>query len=156
MFEERALKKVYSACDSEGSFIRLAKVDTSQIKTMMDVAIIDFESVKGWAKTAPKESGQWNAIFKLHYDVLHELIEAFLIFYKLKVRSHECLFAYFCEKHPEIEFDWNFLEKIRTKRNRSIYYGRSISYQDWREVELQLNLYISTMKKLIETKLKDS
>ncbi|MDI6737265.1 MAG: hypothetical protein QME12_01990 [Nanoarchaeota archaeon] len=30
----------------------------------------------------------------------------------------------------ELLLDWNFLEKIRTKRNGSIYYGSPISYED--------------------------
>jgi len=38
-------------------------------------------------------------------------------------------------------------------RNRSIYYGKAASYDDWKSIELQLNLYVTTLKKAIEKKL---
>src|SRR3989344_5758651 len=103
---------------------------------------------------AEEDGLEWNAIYKLHYDILHELIEAFLRFDKMKVRTHECLFVFLCEKHPELELDWDFFEKIRTKRNGSIYYGKALSYQDWEEIKLQMNLYISTIQKVLKERLK--
>lgn len=72
----------------------------------------------------------------------------------MKIRTHECLFAFLCEKHPEIEFSWSFLEEVRRKRNRSIYYGEPATYQDWKRIELQLNVYIATIRKAIQEKLK--
>lgn len=101
-----------------------------------------------------KNGPEWNAIFKLHYDVLHQLAEALCLFDGIKVNTHECLFAYICEKHQELDFAWNFLEDVRRKRNRSIYYGEPATYQDWKRTELQLNLYINVLKKTIEKKLK--
>lgn len=152
--DKRSQGKIFAACSEEGSFIPVAEIDRDLIKDMERVAIIDYESVRQWQKQALKDSGQWNAIYKLTYDVLHTLAEAFLLFGKVKARTHECLFAYLCEKHPELEFDWNFFEKIRTKRNRSIYYGEPASYSDVKEIELQISLYINALKKAIETKLK--
>lgn len=154
MVKDRSLAGIFKGCSNEGSFGPLAKIDTDQIHAMFDVAIVDFETVKEWNKKAPKDSGQWNAIYKLAYDVIHTLSEAFLVFDKMKARTHECVFAYLCEKHLDLEFDWNFFEKVRTVRNRSIYYGEPASYQHWKEIELQIFLYINTLKKAIEKKLK--
>ncbi len=153
MRKDRSQKTIYNACDSEGSFFPLEKADFGQIKTMVDIALDDFASAKEWARAAEKEGKQWNAIYKLHYDVLHVLAEAFLQFDKIKAATHECIFAYLCEKHPELELDWNFFEKVRTKRNRSIYYGEPAAYKDWKEVELQINLYINLLSKAIKEKL---
>jgi len=72
----------------------------------------------------------------------------------VKSFNHKCLFAYLCVKHPELELDWNFFEKIRTIRNGIHYYGIAISQKDWKEVELQMNLYIKLLKKAVEDKLK--
>ena len=155
MYKEKTQKEIYEKCEEEGSFIPLAEIDIEKIKSMHKIALIDFETSKEWIKNAKKESNQWNAIFKINYDVFHMLLEAFVIFDKFKIKTHECLFAYLCEKHSELEFDWNFFEKIRIKRNRSIYYGNMITYNDWSEIELQLNLYINTLKKEIELKLKE-
>ncbi len=149
MREEKTQSNIYAACSKEGSFVPLAKIDIDQINAMLVVALDDYETVEEWRKKVPKESKQWNAIYKLAYDVLHTLSESFLAFDKIKARTHECVFAYLCEKHPELELDWNFFEKIRTVRNRSMYYGESISYQHWKAVELQISLYINVLKKTI-------
>lgn len=155
MPDKRSQGMIFAACSEEGSFIPIAKIDYDLVMDMLHVALVDYESVKQWQKQAPKESGQWNAIYKLTYDVFHTLAEAFLLFDKIKARTHECLFAYLVAKHPVLEFDWNFLEKIRTKRNRSVYYGEPSSYSDWKSVELQLGLYINALRKEIENGLRE-
>ncbi len=154
MHKEKTQGNVYGACSEEGSFLPLAKIDKDQISAMVSLALVDFETVKQWEKQASKNSGQWNAIYKIAYDVLHSLAEAFLRFDRMKAKTHECVFAYLCEKHPEFEFDWGFFEKIRTKRNRSVYYGEPTSYENWQEIKLQIILYISTLQKAIGERMK--
>ncbi|MBI4016457.1 MAG: hypothetical protein HY363_02070 [Candidatus Aenigmarchaeota archaeon] len=144
----------YARCSTEGSIIPVAEVDLGQIQTMLTLSLQDWQAVRGWAVKSAKNGPEWNAIFKLHYDVLHQLAEALCLFDGIKVNTHECLFAYICEKHQELDFAWNFLEDVRRKRNRSIYYGEPATYQDWKRTELQLNLYINVLKKTIEKKLK--
>ena len=54
--------------------------------------------------------------------------------------------------------NWNltgiFFEKIRTKRNGINYYGTPIKQEDWKEVELQFELYIKKLKDELENKIK--
>lgn len=144
----------YTNCEGEGSFLPVAEPDLHQIEAMLTLAESDLQAAKDWIKQAPKDGPHWNAIFRLHYDILHLLLEAFVLFDALKAKTHECLFAYVCEKHRELEFSWDFLEGIRRKRNRSVYYGEPATYQQWKEIELQLNLYISMLKRVITEKLK--
>ena len=155
MYKERTQKNIYEKCENEGSFLPTNEIEIGKIKSMLKIALTDLESSNEWIKKASKESGQWNAILKINYDILHLLVEAFILFDKLKITTHKCLFVYLCEKHPELELDWNFFEKIRTIRNGSVYYGKLITYKDWEETELQLTLYINTLKKEIELKLKE-
>jgi len=63
------------------------------------------------------------------------------------------MFAYLCQKHPELELSWDFFEKVRTKRNGIQYYGTPVTYDDWKEIELQINNYIHLLIKEIEKKL---
>lgn len=92
-------------------------------------------------------------IYKLHYDAFHQLAEALVYFDKIKVKTHECLFAYLGQKYPELEFSWEFLEQLRIKMNRSIYYGEPLKYLEWKNIELQLQLYITTLHKSIQERL---
>jgi hypothetical protein len=151
---ERTHAVIFQKCSAEGSFVALAEVDREHIKTLHDIALTDLGTIKEWSAKAPKASGQWNAILKLGYDVLHTLAEAFVYFDRIKAARHECLFAYLCERHPGLELDWNFLDRIRTLRNRSIYYGRAASHDDWKSIELQLILYINVLRKKVEEQLK--
>lgn len=91
-------------------------------------------------KNLQKSSSQWNSVYKLYYDALHELAESFLQFEKAKIDNHQCLFSYLCEKHPQLEFSWDFFEKVRTKRNGINYYGTPVDSDDWKDAELQFNL----------------
>ena len=116
-----------------------------KIKSTLDIAKGDTEAANSIKKNLPRQSNQWNSVYKLYYDALHELTESFLCFEKVKIDNHQCLFAYLCENHPELEFSWDFFEKVRTRRNGINYYGTPVSYDDWNEVELQFNLYINKL-----------
>lgn len=147
------LERGYDVCSAEGSFLPQMKVDLHLIRTISETAMNDFAAAQDLRKQAKPESIYWNSIFKLHYDVFHQLAEALVYFDKMKVKTHECLFVYLCQKYPELEFSWEFLEQLRVKRNRSVYYGEPMKYVEWKQIEFQLQLYISTLHKQVQDKL---
>lgn len=149
-----AQKEAFLKCQKEGKFIITEETDTEKIKSTLKIAGSDVEAAKVIKKNLPKQSDLWNSIYKLYYDALHELSESYLRFEKIKTDNHQCLFAYLCEKFPELEFSWDFFEKVRTKRNGINYYGVPVSFEDWKEVELQFSLYIKKLKEEIAKKLK--
>ncbi|GAJ19586.1 unnamed protein product, partial [marine sediment metagenome] len=138
--------EAFMKCRKEGNFIVMEEIDTEKIKSTLNIADADVEAANSIKKNLPKQSNQWNSIYKLYYDALHELAESFLRFEKTKIDNHQCLFAYLCEKHPELEFSWDFFEKVRTKRNGINYYGTPVNFDDWKEAELQFGLYIKKLK----------
>ncbi|PIN75854.1 hypothetical protein COV18_01590 [Candidatus Woesearchaeota archaeon CG10_big_fil_rev_8_21_14_0_10_37_12] len=150
MHKERTKENIYDVCIAEGSYLPLSEFDENQIRDMIKLAFKDLETAKKLIKISTKDSDDWNAIYKLHYDALHTIAEALVRIDKIKIKTHECLFAYLCQKHSELEFNWEFFETIRSKRNRSTYYGESISKEQWKNVELQMNLYIKTLKNALE------
>ncbi|MCK5283292.1 MAG: hypothetical protein KAK00_07830 [Nanoarchaeota archaeon] len=139
-------KEAFVKCKKEGKFIVIEEIDRDKIKSTLNIAEADTESANFLKKNLPKQSNQWNSVYKLYYDALHELAESFLRLEKIKIDNHQCLFAYLCEKHQELGFNWDFFEKVRTKRNGINYYGTPVSFDDWKEVELQFNLYIKKLK----------
>ncbi len=78
-----------------------------------------------------------------------ELSDALLRTAGVKISNHQGCFAYVCVKFPELELDWKFFEKMRTTRNRNKYEGSNISKQDWKAIEIQMRLYVSTLEKSI-------
>ena len=146
-------KEVFLKCKKEGKFIITEDIDLEKIKSTLNIAETDIESGNFIKKNISKQNSQWNSVYKLYYDALHELVESFLRFEKIKIDNHQCLFSYLCEKHPELEFNWDFFEKVRTKRNGINYYGNPVNYNDWEEAELQFTLYINKLKEEINKKL---
>lgn len=146
-------KEAFTKCRQEGKFIVIEEVDIARIRSTLDIVEADTESANHIKKSLPKKSNQWNSVYKLYYDALHELAESFLRFEKIKIDNHQGLFAYLCEKHPELDFSWDFFEKARTKRNGINYYGTPVSFEDWKEVELQFNLYIRRLKEEVKKKM---
>lgn len=141
---------VYDRCNAEGNIMHLESVDIGRIKTNLRIAEEDLESAKD---TLSKK--RWNSAYKMYYDVLHELVEAYLAFDKIKSSNHQCLFSYLCVKHPELELSWDLFEKIRTKRNGINYYSTPVTQLDWKEIEFQINLYIQCIKKAVADKIKE-
>ena len=146
-------KEAFMKCKKEGKFIFIENTNEEKIKTTLKISDGDIESAKCIMKNLPKKSNQWNSVYKLYYDALHELVDSFLNFDKVKIDNHQCLFAYLCEKHPELEFSWDFFEKIRTNRNGINYYGVPVDFDDWKEVEIQFKIYIKKIKEEINKKL---
>lgn len=146
-------QEAFEKCKKEGKIIPTAEIDIERIRSTLIIAESDIESGKTLKKDLEKNSNQWSSIYKLHYDALHELAEAVLRFDKIKTDNHQCLFAYLCENHPELEFSWDFLEKIRTKRNGINYYGIPVKYEDFKKIELQISLYINKLKEEIKKRL---
>lgn len=150
MLNEPNLEKTYNKCISEGNIIYKDIVDINKIKSMLLI-------INEYIKTSEelKDQNVFNVKYDTNYIIIHMLTETLLLFDKIKSANHKCLFAHLCTKHPELELDWNFFEKIRTKRNGIHYYGTSINKDDWKEITLQTQIYIKTLQKAIKDKLKE-
>lgn len=149
-------EEAYDACVADGYIKKIDAINTERIKSLLKNSDISSESADTLAKTLKQGDDKWLTVYTLYYDALRICTEAFLLLDKLNSSNHLCLFSALCTKHPELELDWGFFEKIRTKRNGANYYGEKITYDDWKNAELQIKLYISTLKKEINKKLKNS
>jgi uncharacterized protein (UPF0332 family) len=124
-------EEAYDWCLNEGNYIPAEEYSIERINANLTIAKEDLEIAKG---AAAKK--RWNSTFKLYYDIIHQLAEAFLLFDKIKSKNHLCLFTNLCVEYPELELDWGFFEAIRTKRNGLHYYGTLVTNKDWKEVAL--------------------
>jgi len=139
-------QEAFLKCKKEGKFIPKEEISIERIRATLAIAEADIASADLIKKNLQQESSQWSSVYKLYYDALHELAESLLYLEKIKVDNHQCLFAYLCEKHPELELSWDFFEKVRTKRNGIHYYGTPVRYSDWKDAELQFRLYVTTLQ----------
>lgn len=149
----KTLEEAYCSCKAGGHFKIREAVSKEQIETMAHISGIFLESAQDLMKVIDRKSPKWSVVYTLHYDAIRELVEIIVLLDNKKIANHQCLFAYLCKNHPELDLDWNFFEKIRTKRNGLDYYGSLITYEDWKEVEVQTKLCLSALKKAVEEKI---
>ncbi|MBI2573075.1 hypothetical protein HYV86_04410 [Candidatus Woesearchaeota archaeon] len=149
MRQYKTVEEAYDICLTQGEIVPKAELEKERIKSFIDGAIDRYQDVKDLVTKK-----RWVNAYIISYDVLHQLTEAYILFDKIKVKSHLCLFSYLCVKHPTLEISWDFFEKVRTKRNGVSYYGTPITQKDWQEVSLQFSLYIGLLKERIEEELK--
>lgn len=147
-----SLDKTYRFCMSTGS-IKEKSVDLELIKSLKIVSEKGLEFINSRSKDIPKDSTDWTFVFRDHYESLRGLIEAYLLFDGIEADHHQCKNAYICFKHPELEFDWEFLETIRLTRNAINYRGQLLKYDGWKTLKLKFELHINALKKEIEDKL---
>ena len=148
------LEKTYKLCMSKGS-IKEKTVDVELIKSLKIVAEKGLEFIKDKSKDIPKESSDWTFVFRDYYESLRGLIEAYLLFDGIEADNHQCKNAYLCFKFTKQEYDWNFLETVRLKRNAINYRGLLLKYDDWKMLKFNFELHISSLKKEVEKKLSE-
>lgn len=146
-------ERTYDRCLAEGSVVIKEAVDFNKAKSILLSVENEILVAKGIKKL---EINTETHLFKTYYDVLRELISAFLIFDKVEISNHICLFSYIVVKHPELELDWEILDDMRQLRNRICYYGKELSREDWKSYNLKFSVYISTIKRLVEGRINDS
>ncbi len=149
MIEFRTSKESLEKCKIKGQILTIEEFSIEHIKSLVELSEGDIKAGQKLIKGLDDKNIIWNNVYNSYYDALHKLVDAFLRFDKINSLNHLCLFAYLCEKHPELELDWNFFEKIRTRRNGINYYGTQVTSKDFKEIELQINLYLKTLKKAI-------
>jgi hypothetical protein len=145
LLREKTLAETYDSCIAEGYLQDRDQVEIGKVNTNL---VLSESFLKGASAVPEKDTESPKYI--LYYDALHLLVEALLVFDKVKSNNHQCLFAYICVKYPELELDWNFLERIRVRRNGILYYGSPITAQQFKEDEMGFKLYTSLLRKEIK------
>lgn len=148
MHQPKTIEEAYDICLTQGNIIPTEEIDQDRIRSTLRLIEEDIETSKDAI-----QKKRWNVAYKSNYDILYQLTEAFLKFDKMRITTHSCLFTYLCLKHPELELNWDFFERVRTKYNGIKDDAIPIIQQDWKEVSLPFNLYINQLKNKIKEKL---
>jgi hypothetical protein len=146
---QKTAEDVYNEFGTQGAYAP-KKVDNDFIHKILKTSVEDIEYNEFLLQ---QKTIRWKAIFMLYYHVLRELCEALVLSQGMKVSNHQACFVYICVKFPHLEFDWEFFDRVRFIRNKVHYEGTSVSEKDWRSIDVQLKLYISTLRKEVEKKL---
>ncbi len=146
----KTLEEVYDHCVAEGNILPLE--DFSPDLILRFGRIIEEDLLTAQDAVAKK---RWTSTFKLFYGVLRQLVESLLLFDKVKTKNDLSLFTDLCCKHPELELDWDFFERVRIKKMVIENEATPLSEKEWKEVELQFKLYISSLKREVGRKMSE-
>jgi len=145
MPKHKTCAQCYEDCKEQGFFIPI-EPNKDRIHSMLLICNSNCDAVQ---KLKNNSEISPSVLFTLAYDAVHLIAEAFLLKNGWKSANHQCLFAFICNNHSELELNWAFFEKIRTRRNGMHYYGTQITKEDWKEIELEWNLTINVLSKEI-------
>jgi uncharacterized protein (UPF0332 family) len=147
MLKYNNIDENYNFCLKEVYFIILEEKNIEKINSLIKNAETCISSARIISKSIKKKAREWINVFTLNYETLHMLSEALLNSINIKSKNHKCLFACICKKFPDLKYDFDYLEKIRKKRNSINYYGKEISYKEWKNYELGISLIMKNIKK---------
>lgn len=146
----KTIEEVYDHCLVEGTILPLE--DFSPELIARSLRLVEEDLLTAQDAVTKK---RWTSAYKLFYGVLQHLVESLLLFDKVKTKNDLSLFTSLCCKHEELELDWDFFERVRMKRKSIEDDALSLSEKDWKGVELQFKLYISSLKREVERKMSE-
>lgn len=131
------LEITYDRCMAEGIIRKKEKVDIELAKSLLVSSKEEINAFREFKKSVK----YYSILFRMKYEILRKLIAAYLLFERAKINNHQCMNAYLCVKHPELEMDWKILETLRIIRNEICYEGRSVDEQTWKKQNLEFEIY---------------
>jgi hypothetical protein len=118
----KTAEEAYDYGLAEGYLRELSEANPGKIRSLLENAEIIENSAKLLSKALDRKAREWMSVYSLSYDALRILSEALLVSDRLDATNHQCLFAALVMRFPGLELSWDFLERVRTKRNGLDYY----------------------------------
>ena len=153
MSKFKTVEEAYEWCKETGCINKTINVNHELIRTMLKNANTNISAAELIARSINENDPRWMNVYTNYYEAIKIMVKAHIMFDKINISNHVCLFAYICKEHPELNLDWKFFEKIRNKRNDANYYGKNITYKNWKEAEENMKRHIEIMNKDIKERL---
>ena len=139
----------------ERGFIRNVEVDEERVKSLVKKALQRLNR----AKSTDINLENVSFVVEDYYEVIKELLVAYLLKNGLKSKNHQCLISYFYKMNQDYEKEAYLISQMSFFRNRLGYYGEDIPmefYKDnkeyWQTKQVtDVNVLISDVKIFIST-----
>ena len=127
-------------------FIRKVEIDEERIKSIIKKALQRLERARDTEIT--KENVSFVA--EDYYEVIKELLVAYLLKNGLKSKNHQCLISYFYKQNPDYEKEAFLISQMSFFRNRLDYYGEDIPMEFYQKNKGDFEEVIRTVLEVIE------
>lgn len=132
--------------ECEKKFFRKVRPDAEKIKAILKAV----EKRKEFVESLLITQNNISFIFENYYEIIKELLIAFLLKNGLRSKNHQCLFSYFYKKFPQYEYNINLLLQMSFLRNRLDYYGELVEKSFYDKNKSEIKKVIDLIKKLVE------
>jgi len=119
------MKDIISWKKCEREFIRKIEIDKEKILSIKGAT----KSRLKFVKSIEVNKDNVSFIVENYYEIIKELLVAFMLKDGLRAKNHQCLFSYFYKKCPEFEYEVNLMLQMSYLRNRLDYYGEMIELE---------------------------
>jgi len=139
------MNKVMNWNKCEKEFVRKVVVDLERIKSIKKTALLRLCR----ARDAKVNSKSVSLIVEDYYEVVKELLIAYLLKNGLRSRNHQCLISYFAKENPNMEKEYVLIGQMSFFRNRLGYYGEMIPVQFYDDKKEEFEHLVSVLLELL-------
>ncbi len=130
----------------ERQFVKKTEVDKERIQSLLESSS---ERLK-FLKNLPLTETSVAFIAEGYYEIIKELLVAYIIKNGLKSQNHQCLIAFFYKKNSDKEFEANLISQFSFFRNRLDYYGEKIPAEFYKENKENFENIIKLLNEMIK------
>ena len=132
--------------ECEEKFIRKVSVDEERIKAIINKADKRLKR----ARNTKINEDTVDLVVEDYYEVIKELLVAYLLKNGLRSKNHQCLISYFYKENPNYEKETLLISQMSFFRNRLDYYGEDIPMEFYQQNKDEFEKIIKLLKKLTE------
>lgn len=130
----------------EKNFIRKIEIDLERVESIIDKAK---KRLKRCKDTEVNEE-MISFIVEDYYDVIKELLIAYLLKNGLRSKNHQCLISYFFKQNQDMENECILIQQMSFFRNRLNYYGEEIPMKFYLKNKNNFNILIKLILEKLE------
>lgn len=129
----------------EGESIRRVEIDSERIDSIIRKAMLRLKR----ARETRVDKETISLIAEDYYEVIKELLVAYLLKNGLRSKNHQCLISYFYKENPDFEKEAYLVSQMSFFRNRLNYYGEDIPPDFYKNNKEEFDRIIELILKLI-------
>ena len=129
----------------EKNFIRKVEADLERVESLRKVALIRLRRARE-SEVVPRYI---SLIVEDYYEVIKELLVAYLLKNGFRSQNHQCLISYFSKENPELESEAILIGQMSFFRNRLGYYGEEVPIEFYNNKKEDFEHLISVLLDLL-------
>ncbi len=110
----------WSVC--KRSFVRIIRRDDDEIASIIESAMLR----KKRADETFRNDKYFSFVMEDYYEVIKELLVAYMLAGGLRSKNHQCMISYFLMKNPDYDIEARLIGQMCFYRNKLNYYGKGV------------------------------